>query len=177
MSDSMTMPPPRLPPQTCASAKRTTRSKSTNDDQKNMGSAPIVGYRRPTSPACIRASARLSSRVKRRICCYREQRFRFLDAGDERLHVALVVVDVKRRARGGRHVEAAHERLRAVMAGAHAHAVTIEDGRDIMRVHARERERHDAAARGEVAGSEQLDPFDGCQLLQRELQQLPLVRP
>ena len=63
------------------------------------------------------------------------------------------------------------------MAGAHAHAVTVEDGRDIMRVHAGERERHDAAARGKVAGSEQLDPFDGCQLLQRELQQLPLVRP
>src|SRR6185437_12485954 len=44
------------------------------------------------------------------------------------------------------HAELLEERLRAVMAGAHRHAVLIEQGREIMRMNALDIERENAEA-------------------------------
>ena len=48
--------------------------------------------------------------------------------------VGLVVVEVERRPGGGADAEPAHERLGAVVAGAHAHAVLVEHLGDVVRV-------------------------------------------
>ena len=60
------------------------------------------------------------------------------------------VVDGEGRARGGGDAEAAHQRLRAVVAGAHADALAAEDLADVVRVGALERERDQRAAVGGV---------------------------
>src|SRR5437868_6260534 len=64
-------------------------------------------------------------------------------------------VDVDTRARRRRHVHAAHGRLRAVMAGAHAHAVLVQNRRDVVGVDSLERETdHAAAATGALRSEE-----------------------
>src|SRR5690348_7178955 len=122
IKDSTTMPPPRLPPQTWARAKRETRSRSRKEDQTNMagsGSCPPQSY----GSGGIRCQRLLGG----------EDCLRLLNARDQRIDVALVVVDVERSAGGRRHLEPSHERLRAVMAGTHANADLIENGGNVVR--------------------------------------------
>ena len=68
------------------------------------------------------------------------------------VHVLARVVDVERGARRGAHAEHAHQRLRAVVAGAHAHGLAVAQLGDVVRVHPLDRERHDAAAPVHVGG-------------------------
>ena len=69
---------------------------------------------------------------------------------DEHVDVGLVVVDVERRPAGGRHAELAHQRLGAVVAGAHADGVLVEHLADVVGVDAVEQERDRAAAHVDV---------------------------
>ena len=62
-------------------------------------------------------------------------------AGDERVRLFARVVEAERRAARGGHVEAHHQRLRAVMAGADGDAFLVEDRADVVRMHAFEHER------------------------------------
>ena len=66
----------------------------------------------------------------------------------QRVDVGLVVVDVERGPGGGADAEHPHERLGAVVAGAHAHAVLVEHLGDVVRVDVVEGEREHAAALG-----------------------------
>ena len=70
---------------------------------------------------------------------------------DEHVDVGFVVVDVYRRPARRRHAELAHQRLGAVVPGAHAHAVLVEDLADVVRVDPVEQERHRPAADRDVA--------------------------
>ncbi len=58
----------------------------------------------------------------------------------------VVVVRRDRHARRAVEVEAVHQRLGAVMAGAHRNAERIQRLRHIVRVHAVQHERHDGIA-------------------------------
>ena len=69
-----------------------------------------------------------------------------------RVDVLVGVVHGERRARGRRHAEAAHQRLGAVVAGAHAHALAAEDLGHVVRVDAVEREGDERAALVGVGG-------------------------
>ena len=57
--------------------------------------------------------------------------------------------------------EAAHQRLRAVVAGADADALAAEDLGDVVRVDALEGERDEAAAVLELGGAVERQPRDG----------------
>lgn len=76
-----------------------------------------------------------------------------VQAGDEPLHVGARVVHGKRRARRRGHAEPAHQRLRTMVTGAHAHPEPSEDLTDVVRVRAVQREGHERApvGRGERA--------------------------
>ncbi len=52
-------------------------------------------------------------------------------------------MDGERRARGGGHTKLAHQRLGAVVPGAHADSLAPEDLPDVVRMGAVERERHE----------------------------------
>jgi len=71
-----------------------------------------------------------------------------LESGHEPLHVIRGVVHGKRRPGGGRHTEAPHQRLRAVVPGADAHAAPAEDLPDVVRMRPVEREGDEGAALG-----------------------------
>src|SRR5207248_5568898 len=79
----------------------------------------------------------------------------FAQGGGERLEVLAAAVGGERCAHGGGHAEPAQERLRAEMAGAYRHALLIEDGADIVRVHAVHGE-----GRSEEHTSELQSPYD-----------------
>ena len=68
----------------------------------------------------------------------------------QRVDVGLVVVDVERRPGGGAHAEHAHQRLGAVVAGPHAHAVLVEHLGDVVGVDVAEGERQHAAPLGRL---------------------------
>ena len=67
-------------------------------------------------------------------------------SGDQRIDVAAIVVNVERRASGRAHIEPSHERLRAVIAGANADPVAIENRRKIVRMHVAKCKAHDTAS-------------------------------
>jgi MFS family permease len=67
---------------------------------------------------------------------------------DEPVDVVDRVVHRKRRSRGRRYAELAHQRLRAVVPGADADSLATEDLADVVRVGTLERERHERAAVG-----------------------------
>src|SRR3546814_6449573 len=54
------------------------------------------------------------------------------------------VVEAHRRPRRGRHAEPLHQRLRAVVADADGDALAVDDGADVVRMDAVEREGDDA---------------------------------
>ncbi len=69
----------------------------------------------------------------------------FTEPVDQPLDVRHRVVHREGRARGRAHAEAAHQRLRAVMSGANAHAEPTQDLPDVVRVSALQGERHQGA--------------------------------
>src|SRR6267378_8328131 len=73
-----------------------------------------------------------------------EQLSGFTHRGNERVDVVHVVVDVERCARCRRHAEPPHQRLRAVMPGADADAVAVEDRGEVVGMDVAVREWHDA---------------------------------
>ncbi len=77
------------------------------------------------------------------------------EAVDQPIEVDRRVVHGERRPRRRRYAELAHQRLRAVMPGAHADPVAPEDLTDIVRVSTLERERHERSAIGRRARSVQ----------------------
>src|SRR5665213_586648 len=89
----------------------------------------------------------------------------FVDATEpsyERVDVVLIVIEVKRGARGRSHAEGAHQGLRAVMAGADTDALLVEDLRDVMGVHVTECERdHARAIRSSRRWSKDRELFEG----------------
>ena len=89
------------------------------------------------------------------------------EALDQAVDVVAGGVDGERRARRRGHAEAAHQRLRAVVAGAHAHALAPEDLGHVVRVHALERERDDAAAPREVGRAVEREAVHLAQALER----------
>jgi MFS family permease len=68
-----------------------------------------------------------------------------VEAGEEPLHVGAGVVHRERRTRRRGHAKPAHQRLRAMVAGAHAHAEPPEDLTDVVRVRSAQREGHQRA--------------------------------
>src|SRR5450759_977693 len=78
---------------------------------------------------------------------------------DKRFDIALDVVDVERRPRCPGHVEPPHQRLCAVVTGANANPLTIENCREVVRMHIAEREAQYAAplARGRSIDVQTLD--------------------
>ena len=74
-----------------------------------------------------------------------------------------------------RHAEAAHQRLRAVVAGAHADVLAVEELGDVVRVHAVDLEGDHAAARVGVGRAETRDAGDLGEPLERVGGQLALV--
>jgi MFS family permease len=69
-----------------------------------------------------------------------------LERVHEPLDILRGVVSRERRARGRRYAELAHQRLRAVMPGAHTHPLAPEDLTDVVRVGPLERERDERTA-------------------------------
>src|ERR1051325_10832836 len=65
---------------------------------------------------------------------------------DEGIDVVDVVIDVERRARGRRNAKAPHQRLRAVMPGADADAVAIQNRGEIVRMDVAVREWNNSRA-------------------------------
>ena len=76
---------------------------------------------------------------------------------DEGVGVGFVVVNVERRARRGGDAQHAHERLGAVVAGAHADGLLVDDLGDVVCVDALEEERDRTAAHRGVERSVDLE--------------------
>ena len=85
-------------------------------------------------------------------------------------------MDRERGARRRAYVEAAHQRLGAVVAGAHAHALTAEDLADVVWVGALDRERRERAAVGRIARAMQREARNLEQPIQQLRGQRLLVR-
>ncbi len=83
------------------------------------------------------------------------------------------VVEAERRARRRRHAEELHHRHRAVMARAHRDAVRVEHRAEVVRVHALDRERDEAALGRRRA--DQREPGDCGEPRGRVVVQVPLV--
>src|SRR5258706_6569890 len=77
-----------------------------------------------------------------------------VDACNQSVDVALVVVHVERSARRRRYVEPPHQWLRAMMAGANANALTVENRRQIVGMHVAEGEAQNSAP---LAGRRAID--------------------
>src|SRR3990170_8066179 len=78
----------------------------------------------------------------------KEQPLRRLDALDQGVELLSCIVHVEAGPAGGDHVQAAHQRLRAVMAGADGHAVAVQDGAEVVGVDALQVEGHHTAPPG-----------------------------
>ena len=98
---------------------------------------------------------------------------------DQGVGVGFVVVNVERSAGRGGDSEHAHERLGAVVAGAHAHGLLVDDLRDVVGVDAVEQERDrpaphvgvERAVDREVVAEALLEGVEGVR------REAPLVRP
>ena len=75
----------------------------------------------------------------------------------QRVDVGGVVVQVEAGTCGGGHAQQAHQRLGAVVAGAHAHVALVEHLAEVVRVDAAEAEAERGAAHLDVARAVQLD--------------------
>src|ERR1041385_9159556 len=102
-----------------------------------------------------------------------EQLARLPQRRDERVDVVDVVIDVKRRARGRRNAKAPHQRLRAVVPGADADAVAIQNRGEIVRMDVAVREWNDP--RAVVAGAVHGNPLDLTESLYGDPGELLLV--
>src|SRR6185437_11414110 len=99
-----------------------------------------------------------------------KERLRLPDCTDEGVHIGGGAVKVERCPGGGGQVQTAHQWLRAVVAGANTDALAVEHRRDVVRMHADECERNDAAPEGNFAWTIQREPVDLTKLRQRELE-------
>src|SRR5207253_1057426 len=95
---------------------------------------------------------------------------------DQRIDVRGFAVDADRSARRGAHAEAAHQRLRAVVAGTYAHAAAVHQLGHVVRVDALEDERHQAAAAVRVWRTERAKARDLGAALEHVGGQPALVR-
>src|SRR5204863_4169253 len=90
-----------------------------------------------------------------------------LEPVDEAVNVVACVVDGERGARRSRDAEHPHQRLGAVVAGAHADALAAQDLRHVVRVRAVEGERDERTALGGVARPVDRDLGNTRQALER----------
>ena len=74
-----------------------------------------------------------------------EHLLRLVDRRHQRVHFLARVVQRKRGARRARHTETCHQRHVAVVPGAHVHALAVQYRADVVRMHALQHERQDAA--------------------------------
>src|ERR1700733_13482547 len=84
------------------------------------------------------------------------------------------VIEGERGARGGRHLEEFHHGHGAVMAGADGDAALVEDGAEIVRMHARDHEGHQA--RFVARGADDREVLDLAQAGRRIVEQRMFVR-
>src|SRR3990172_9176171 len=84
-------------------------------------------YRSSSSASCRAYSSSLVGAI-------REEAAGLAEGVHQDVHLFQRIVHVEAGPRRTRDAQAAHERLRAVVAGAHGHAVAVQDGADVMRV-------------------------------------------
>ena len=90
----------------------------------------------------------------RTVIFYKDYFSHFFQPQHQGVDIVRVVVQIKRSPAGGRHIEAAHEGLGAVVARAGGHAEAVENGADVVRMHPLQHERQDG---GLVARCEDAD--------------------
>src|SRR5437667_608588 len=98
-----------------------------------------------------------------------------LDAGDERVDVVEIVVDVEGGPRGRGKIEALHEGLGAVMPGTDADPLDIEDRGNVVRMGAVDRERDDAGSLRDVPWTVRLHALQAGEFFERVLGHLHLM--
>src|SRR5215207_252438 len=105
----------------------------------------------------------------------RKDRPRPIEPGYEAIHVFIVVVHIERSPRRADQPEPVHQRLAAMMTGAHRNVLLVQDGRHVVRVDIAERQGDDARAVLRIARTIHAKIRHIAQPLQRDRRQLALM--